>query len=193
MEMILFEVDRVYSDKQPYLDSLYKAVFAISYYGMMRIGEVTESLHVLKAKDTFIADNKDKLLFILYSSKTHDRAHRPQKIKISSNKDDKSARFYHRYFCPFKLIRTYFKYRGDYITDAEQFFIYRSGEPLKPRQITVILREMINRIGLDSTLYSMHSFRIGRTSDLINCGYPIEEVQRLGRWKSNAVYNYIRS
>ena len=46
---------------QLYLEFLYKTIFAISYYGMMRVGEVTQSLHVLFAKNIHIATNKDKL------------------------------------------------------------------------------------------------------------------------------------
>ena len=51
LEMILFEVERIYHRAgQPYLVHPYKAIFVISYYGMMRIGEVTDSPCVLKAK-----------------------------------------------------------------------------------------------------------------------------------------------
>ena len=85
--MILFETQRIFHAKnQPYLDLLYKTIFSICYYGLMHIGEVTHSQHVLKAKDVHLAKNKDKLLLVLYSSKTHDEGSRPQKIKITSNK-----------------------------------------------------------------------------------------------------------
>ena len=56
----------------------------------------------------------------------------------------------------------------------------------------MILKLMINKTGLNCELYSMHSLRIGSTSDLIKLQYPIEVVKRLGRWKSNAIYQYIR-
>ena len=56
LEMLLFEIQRWYgTKKQWYLELLYKAMFSICYYGMMRIGEVTKSPHVLKAKDVHIA------------------------------------------------------------------------------------------------------------------------------------------
>ena len=92
LEMILFEVERVYSlQSQLYLEYLYKAMFIICYYGMMRIGEVTESPHVLKARNVHMATNKDKLLLILYSSKTHGKGQRPQKIRITSNRTEKQG------------------------------------------------------------------------------------------------------
>ena len=37
----------------------------------MRVGEVTQSDHVMKAKNIDAEVNKDKLLTVLYSLKTH--------------------------------------------------------------------------------------------------------------------------
>ena len=78
--MILFEIQRIFSQtNQWYLEVMYKALFALTYYGMITVGEVTLSPHVLKAKDIHIALNKDKILLVLYSSKTHDKGSRPPK------------------------------------------------------------------------------------------------------------------
>ena len=52
LELMLFEVQRKYAD-QYYLQLMYKALFAISYYGLMRVSEVTLSDHVMKAQNTF--------------------------------------------------------------------------------------------------------------------------------------------
>ena len=93
--------------KQWYLECLYKAIFAISYYGLMCIGEVTFSEHVLKAKNVHVATNKDKLLLVLYSSKTHDEGCRPQKIKITSNRTELLGNYCYRNFCPFKIMRIF--------------------------------------------------------------------------------------
>ena len=126
LEMILFEVQRYFSRKnQWYLEILYKTLFAISYYGLMRVGEVTLSPHVLKAKDVHIARNKDKMMLVLYSSKTHDRNCRPQKIKITSNAQERSGRYIHRNFCPFQLMRSYLQQRGDFESTEEQFFVFK--------------------------------------------------------------------
>ena len=71
LEMILFEIERMYGDSQVYLETLFKSAFLISYYGLIRVGEITRSEHILKAKNVHMATNKDKLLIILYTSKTH--------------------------------------------------------------------------------------------------------------------------
>ena len=96
LEMILFEIGNIYGlqRKQPYLESMYKALFAIGYYGMLRIGEMTASQHVLRARNVHLGSNKKKLLLVLYSSKT-------QKIKITANCIEKSGRYRKKHFCPF--------------------------------------------------------------------------------------------
>ena len=193
LEMILFEVERYFNTRaQYYLECLYKAIF-ISYYGLMRVGEVTESPHVVCAKNAHLAVNKDKLLLVLYTSKTHGLGQRPQKIKIISNKKEKSGKYAHRHFCPFHVLCTYLCLRGDYGHEHEQFFVFGDKQPVRPIQANSILKLMVKNLGLDSKLYSMHSFRIGRTSDLFKFGYSLDEVQRLGRWRSNAVLRYIRN
>ena len=195
LEMILFEVERIFKlDSQIYLEYLYKAIFAISYYGMMRIGEVTFSQHVLKARNVHIALNKDKILLVLYSSKTHGLSSRPQKIKITSNRAEKLGKYLHRNFCPFTILRHYMKLRGSYDSDTEPFFIFKDKSPVTGQLTAKLLKQIIKAIGLDQQVnsYSMHCFRIGRTGDLIRFGYSLEEVRRLGRWKSNVVYKYIR-
>ena len=126
------------------------------------------------------ATNKDKLLLVLYSSKTHGLHHRPQKIKITSKRGEKTGSYMHRNFCPFHVLRVYMNLRGSYCSKDEHFFVFRDKQPVKPQQATVVLRTAIKTIGLDQTLYSMHSFRIGRSSDLIKFGYSLEEVKRLG-------------
>ena len=85
LDMILFEIDRLWDGAQPYLELMYRTLFAISYYGLMRVGEVTKSNHMLKAKDVHIGTNKEKILLVLHSSKTHSPSNLPQEIKITSN------------------------------------------------------------------------------------------------------------
>ena len=66
------------------------------------------------------------------------------------------------------------------------------GMPVTPEQVHKTLKLLLCNLGLESTLYGMHSFRIGRTTDLIKFGYSVDEVKLLGRWKSNVIYKYIR-
>ena len=107
--MILFELEREFQS-QPYLKSLYQALFAIAYYGLFRIGEVAWGPHTMQARNVFIAVNKCKILIILYTSKTHGIEARPQRIKISALQEcgeEKLGKNSYRHFCPFEqLLRT---------------------------------------------------------------------------------------
>ena len=193
LEMILFEIQRIFDLRgQAYLQTMYKALFALSYYGMMRVGEVTFSDHVVKAKNVHSALNKDKMLIVLYSSKTHTLGMRPQKITITSNLEEKSGFYVRRNFCPFVLINNYMRARGDFL-ENEQFFIFRDRSPVLPDNARLVLKTCLKNLGLDPYMYGMHSFRVGRTTDLIKYNYSLDEVKRMGRWRSNVVYRYIRA
>ena len=121
LEMLLFELQRSY-DRQIYLQFLYKTIFCFAYYGLFRVGELTKSPHVIKAANVNIGINKNKILIILYSSKTHGKELHPQKVKISEIAEEckKSKRF----FCPFRLARTYLNLRGNFADVGEQFFTF---------------------------------------------------------------------
>ena len=193
LEIILFEVQRMFFDKnQWYLKILYKCIFIISYYGLIRIGEVTFSPYILRAKDVHVAKNKNKILLILCSSKTHDKSSRLQKIKITANQNEKSAHYSKRHFCTFETLRKFISIRKDYEHEEEKFVISRDGSRVWSSHMRTILNKILSNIGLDSTLYGMHSFRIGQTTDLIKYKYTIEEAMRMGRWRSNVVFKYIR-
>ena len=73
LELLMFEIHRYYHQEkvQPYLEILYKTMFILSYYGMLRVSEVTLSPHTIKACNVHIGNNKDEIMLVLYTSKTH--------------------------------------------------------------------------------------------------------------------------
>ena len=190
LETLLFEIERDESlSNQPYLTTMYKAIFLLSYYGLMRIGEVTEGDHVVKAKDILIADNKHKIKLILYSSKTHDKESRPQQIKISARENTGRRK---PHFCPFEALQVYMAIRRPYTTDSEQLFVLSDGTPVTQTHVRNMLNKLLKKINLNPEHYNTMSFRIGRATDLLRWGVDIETIKRLGRRKSNVVYKYLR-
>ena len=163
LELLLFEVERQF-DKQYYLEILYKTVFLLGYYGLLRIGEMAKGDHPILAKDVHIAQNKDKLLFILYTSKTHGIESIPQEIKITSNRNYNNIK---KNFCPFKTSREFLAIRGNYKTENEPFFVFQNRMPVTPSHVRTILKDSIARVNLDPNAYNCHSLRIGRASDLL--------------------------
>ena len=98
----------MYNVKQPYLESLYQAISCLAYYGLMRISKLTQGTHAVKAKNIQVAENKDKIKVIIYSSKMHDKSSIPQEIKISSKDTHKhfGSQGAEKVFCPFQLLRS---------------------------------------------------------------------------------------
>ena len=197
MEQILFQIERKFAedDQQPYLEKLYKTVFIFMYYGMLRIGEVAHAKggHTLKAKDVHLGINKNKILIILRSSKTHGKRSRPQEIRISATANTHIILSPDKHFCPFQVTQEYKEIRGDYFEDSDQFFVFQDQSPLRDKHVRSILKSAIRGINLDPNNYDTHSFRIGRATDLKKMGCPVETIKDVGRWKSNAVYKYLRS
>ena len=68
--MLLDEINKLL-DQQPYLCCLYRAIFITGYFGLLRIGELTSGPHVVKACDVHLGRNKNKMMFVLHTSKTH--------------------------------------------------------------------------------------------------------------------------
>ena len=148
---------------------------------------MTLSPHSVKAANIHVGTNKDKLLIVLYSSKTHSKESLPQEIKISS-----AGHATNTFFCPFKIVNYYVALRGDYYDLDENFFAFSDRTPVRPAHLRSKLRQCIKNINLEPKLYDCHSLRIGRSCDLMRSGMSIERIRFIGRWKSNAVFKYIR-
>ena len=173
--------------QQPYLVILYRAMFITAYYGLFSIGEITQSPHVLKSPDVRRGTNKRKLMFILYSSKTHCRGNKPQIIKImASDKDphlkNKKANQEQGFdlSCPFKVINDYIAVRKHQKSTDEQFFVFRDRSPVKPHHFSHILKLCLHEMGIDNRYFAGHSFRIGRTIDLFDMGVSVESIKKIG-------------
>ena len=175
---------------QNYLSILYQALFSTTYYGLFCVGELTVSNggHQVLAKDVNIGTNKDKLMFLLRSSKTHNPGDVPQLIKITVlNKINADEQ------CPFYLLRKYLEIRPERVSENEPFFIFRSGEPVTATHFRSVLKDMLKHAGFKQAAYSTSSFRTGRAGDLLKAGLSIETIKKLGRWKSNAIFKYLRT
>ena len=197
LEQILFSVEKIFSsDPQPYLVSLYQTLFATAYYGLFRVGELTDtpSGHAVKARDVHIGQNKKKLMFVLHTSKTDWFNTKPQTIKISSMDTNQLQTIHssNNEFCPFQLLRRYIALRGERRNDNEQFFIFRDGTPVSAQNFRKTLRQTLTALNLDEMLYCGQSLRAGRTCDLAEMGLEIPILKSLGRWSSSAVYTYLK-
>ena len=183
---------------QPYLATLYQAIFSTAYFGLFRIGELTSGEHPVLAKDVYVGTNKRKMLFILHTSKTHGKGSKPQSIKITStskekiHKDNNSKQPKQGMYCPYTLLSKYSKARIQRATDTEPFFVFRDRTPVTPSQAQSALKTISKLAKFKPSAYSFHSLRMGRSSDLLKLGVSVETIKKIGRWKSNAVFKYLK-
>ena len=196
LNLLLFEIGRIY-DTQPFLKLLYRAIFIIAYYGMLRIGEITSSDDVIKAKNVYVSRQHRTMLFYLYSSKTHSCRTKPQSIRIKaadrqhSHKNKSSMECRTEIFCSFEILSAYNEARGGYLNENEQLFVFSDNSPVTASHVRKVLRKCLRNLTLNHKLYTTHSFRSGRASDMLREHRSIEYIKRCGRWRSNAVYKYL--
>lgn len=126
MRLILNFIDTHYirGKGQYFQGQSLKALYSMAYHGMMRISELVEGPHSVKAQDIIHACNKGKFTIYVRSSKTHLQADQPQIIHIKAEPN-----WLHN--CPVKLITQYAYYRGRYARYPEQpFFINSDGSAI---------------------------------------------------------------
>ena len=122
--LLLRELTLEFEEKQQiYLLKLYRAMFVAAYYGLLRAGEIALGPHELLAKDVHIGKNKEKFLFILWTSKTHTAGSKPQMIKITSQPVAKAI-LHKKQNCPFAILREYVAIHPHSLQDTEQFFVF---------------------------------------------------------------------
>ena len=115
LKLMLDKINKMYGGENPqrYLRNLYLAVLSTAYYGLLWIEEVALSPHVILAHNAHVGTNKNKILFILESSKTHCKSDKLQKVKIASSPIQQQMftpgkrMQYSEKYCPFALLKNF--------------------------------------------------------------------------------------
>ena len=159
---------------------------------------MTKSLHYVRVQDVLIGTNKDKLMFVLHTSKTHNKGNKPQIIKISATKKkvrdgvmtcEQKWRYRH---CPFKLINDYITVHKRQRKPDEPFFVFSHRSPVTDQHFRKVLKSAIDSANIDSNRYNSQGLRAGRAVELLELGVSVETIRKIGRWKSNVIYTYLR-
>ena len=112
-----------------------------------------------------------KLLFILWSSKTHGLGDKPQTVKIVGSTFESDDQL-----CPFKALTEYLGIRRKYKTEDEPFFVFSDHSPITATIYRKVLKDLITMNRLDCTKYRVNGMCAGRTSDLLQMGVLVETV-----------------
>lgn len=150
---------------------------ALSFFGELRASDAANLL--AKNASIQVYQGEEVLILRLVRSKT-DQAAEGAKVVIASLPVG---------FCPVKAYKAYIQVRDqDCITLFHQA---KKPEALKPTSFSTIVKNLIEKAGIDPQGFSSHSGRRGGATAAFNAGVNREDIKRHGRWKSDAVDEYI--
>lgn len=92
--------------------------------------------------------------------------------------------------CPVSEVVRYVSMRGP---APGPFFKFHNGRPLTKALFIRHVREALAGMGVDSSAYAGHSFRIGAATAAAEAGLEDSVIRLLGRWNSDAFLRYVRT
>lgn len=153
---------------------LFKAFFSVSFFGAFRVSE----LFFIQVNDIILSDSL--LRIFIRKSKTDQLG---KGIWITLYACSSSP------VCPVWLMKAYCSVRP-FMYD--KFFIHESGSPLTRYQFNWVFKRCLERLNLQNSHLTSHSFRIGAATEAARLGLDSELIKKVGRWKSNSYLLYIR-
>lgn len=160
----------------------------LCFFGLLRSGKITiPSLH-----------SYDPTVHLNYSDISVDNPANPAivKIRLKCSKTDPFRNGVDVYvgktgqaLCPISALLNYLAIRGK---DQCLLFRFSDGSPLTKSKFVDKFPTLLCQAGVDGSLYSGHSFRIGAASTAAANGVEDSLIQTLGRWKSSAYLTYVR-
>ena len=177
LEKILNAVQSIcYSD---YETVMFKAAFALAFYGLMRISELVYTngqSNALTLCDVKI--EQKALLVTIQSSKSNSK---PVTLQPYTKSLPQS--------CPEALIKNYLDMRP---AKPGVLLVHMNELGLTRYQFSSVLNKIVAFLGLPTANFKTHSFRIGRATQLAIQGVSDESMKLMGRWRSEAYKGYVR-
>ena len=165
----------------PYLRLLFRSMYTIAFFGLMRVGEITKSLDGEQAVNFDQFRMYENHLIITISKFKHNMKRQPFDLVMVKQQLKE--------ICPLTNLIEYIRVRG---TNPGPLFCLPDGSPV-PRELFIRhLKNTISFCGLSTKLFKSHSFRIGGASFYAELGLSDEQIRLIGRWKSDAFKKYIR-
>ena len=163
-----------------FLQLMTKAIFLLAYHGCFRIGELVWSQsaqHTLSLSQVTFNHSPKSVILTLPSFK---HSVDPVEIIIPSSSPH----------CPVGALEDYLDVRP---RGKGPLFLKPNGDPVKREDVVKTLKDTLTLLVPDTSRYITHSFRIGRTTDLVSLGTPDSVIRETGRWRSDAFKSYIKS
>ncbi len=160
----------------------YWAAFTLAFYGCLRVSEYTNPPPHSPHRHLLLSDVRvqSALIITLATTKTNQFGP-PQAVTIQPTGNST---------CPVRAMKKFLLNRTR-LRDGPLFQL-EDGSHLSRSDINSWLRCLLRDTGVDPSRYSSHSFRIGSATAAAAAGFSDTQIQRLGRWRSDAFRRYIR-
>ena len=159
-----------------YNSVLISSMYLLAFHAFLRIGEiaVTSVRNFRKVLQVHqVTVNQNECVIVFHSYKHYQGP--PASLVISAS--------------PVRHIQSYLSLRG---VAPGPLFIFPDGSAVGRSFFNTHLRKSLMWSGLSTGIYKGHSFRIGAATTAAMMGISEEEIQRMGRWRSQAFKKYIR-
>ena len=163
-------------DISRYKQLLFKAMFSMCFTFALRIGEITNSVHNIHLNQITMKEN---CLSLRFHSFKHSSNEPINKHEIATSGHT---------FCTVNIMKNYLSVRGK---GAGPLFQYKN-QPVSKSHFAAVLKTICKVCNIGHKRITPHSFRIGAANHWVNQGYSDHQIMRMGRWKSNAVFVYLR-
>ena len=177
LEHVLFKL----CDRIPWLatshfeECLFRAMFLMAFNLALRVGEITDSVHNIPLDQVIISPVQ---VTVSFKSFKHAPLH-PGTHTITASTSP---------YCTVSALNKYLALRGP--CPGPLFRLH--GKPVSRDIFAATLRCLLQQIGEKQSDFNTHSFRIGAATKWASKGFSDIQIKRLGRWRSNAVFGYIR-
>ena len=166
-----------------YMLLLLRAVYLTAYAASLRISEFAKtpgSTHTLLLDNvSFSYEDKREGMILTLDSYKHSA--RPARLVVPASRSEDA--------CPVRAVKAFLKVRPK---KEGPLFLKEDGKPISRDLVASSLKKCVSKCGLDPELFNTHSFRAGRTTDLVDWGTSDAVIRESGRWGSNAFLNYVR-
>ena len=165
------------------------AAMCTCFFGFMRAGEMTlpsesafdPNTH-LCFKDVSVDCIEDpKIVKLNLKASKTDPFRKGVEVVLGKTDND---------LCPVTALLAYLAIRG---SGPGFLFLFSDRRPLTKQRFIQRVRQALSAIGVDSSQYAGHSFRIGAATTASALGLSESTIQMLGRWQSSAYQLYIRT
>ena len=90
--------------------------------------------------------------------------------------------------CPVHIIARYLQIRWNVFgpnRNGDPLLLTSKGLPVRQQHVNNLIKSLARDLHLDPTVYSSHSLRAGRATDLAKAFKPTWFIKKWGRWRSN--------